>query len=120
RATYRDWFDFILAFSGSLTIGHQIRKTFLKAIKHAAIDKTGDLWDVLSQDVCQDLHLLQMNSIVVLFKECYGLNSMPTAREISLHYLPNRLWGISFSTYGKESCNLTSHDFDMQSSSSGV
>ena len=113
-------FDFVLAFGGSSTIGHQIRNTLLEAIERVAVDKTGDLWDMLSQAVCHDLHLLQTNSVVILFKERHGPDSKPTAREISLHYPPSRPWGISFSACGKEGCNPSSHDFDVQSSSSGV
>ena len=33
---------------------------------------------------------------------------------ISLHYLPSRPWGISSSVHGKEGCNPSSHDFDVQ------
>ena len=80
----------------------------------------GDLGNMLWEAVCHDLHLLQTNSIMILFKECHSPDSKPTAREISLHYPPSHPWGISFSAYGKEGCNLSSHDFDMQSSSSGI
>ncbi|KAI9569133.1 hypothetical protein HD554DRAFT_2038321 [Boletus coccyginus] len=75
---WEDLFDFVLAFGGSSMIGHQIRNMLFKAIEHVAIDKTGDLWNVLLQAICHNLHLLQTNSIVILFKECHGPNSKPT------------------------------------------
>ena len=110
----------MLAFGGSSTIGHQVRNTLVEVIERVAIDKTGDLWDMLSRAVCQDLHLLQTNSAVILFKERHSRDSMPTAREISLHYLPSRPWGISFSACGTEGCKPEAYDFNIKSDKSGV
>ena len=45
---------------------------------------------------------------------------MLTAREISLHYPPSCLWGVSFSACGTEGCKPEAHNFNIKSDKSSI
>lgn len=78
------------------------------------MDKTAGIWDAIIRVIGHDLLLLEVNSVVVVFKE-RGSKEVH-ARKIGKHSPPLRPWGVEFRACGKPGCSgRKSQDFFVQS-----
>ncbi|KAG9315115.1 hypothetical protein JVU11DRAFT_4232 [Chiua virens] len=59
----------MLGFAASFTLLTQVQKTFSQVIEQIGMDKMMGLWDTVMSVIGLDLHLLEMNSVVAIFKE---------------------------------------------------
>lgn len=109
----RETFDFILGFGGSSTIPCQVSRLLGRVVESIGVDKTADIWDAILQVVSHDPNLLEVNSVVVIYKE--RESEAVHAREIALHAPPYRPWGVEFQACGTEGCNPTPSDFYVKS-----
>ncbi|KAI9568141.1 hypothetical protein HD554DRAFT_2172539 [Boletus coccyginus] len=113
----RDEFDFVLAFGGCSTISHYAKGTISQAIEGVGVDNTGGLWESLSRLAGRELKQLQMNTVVLIYRE---RGEGVKCRQIGLHQPPMRAWGVEFSACGKEGCRPTPYDFDIRDSGGRV
>ncbi|KAG9312769.1 hypothetical protein JVU11DRAFT_7206 [Chiua virens] len=107
-----DVFDFVLGFAGSSTIPTQVKNAVGRVIERLGVDKTMGLWDTVMSVVGQDLHLLEVNSVVAIFKERGSTEVL--SRKIARHAPPMRPWGVEFRACGTPNCDRTTFDFYVQ------
>ncbi|KAI9574181.1 hypothetical protein HD554DRAFT_2034357 [Boletus coccyginus] len=62
-------FDFVIGFAGSSTLLTQVKNTVSQVIEQIGMDKTAEIWDTVMSIISQDIYLLEINSIVIVFKE---------------------------------------------------
>lgn len=108
-----DTFDFVLGFAGSSTIPSQIRNALSQVIERIGVDKTGSLWETIVRVIGHDLLLLQVNAVVVVYRE-RDTNEVE-ARKIGRHDPPLRPWGVEFHACGTPGCDRMSRDFVVRS-----
>lgn len=113
----RDVFDFVLAFSGSSTLSSHVKNTVSQVIEGFGVDKTGNVWETISQVVGRDLSLLQMNSVVAIYRE---RNAGVKCRHIGSHCPPLRAWGVEFTACATKGCRPSAYDFSIRENNSGV
>lgn len=113
----RDRFDFVLAFAGSSTLSNHIKNTVSQAIEGLGVDNAGNIWETMSQVVGRDLTLLQMNSVVVIYRERGG---EVKCRHIGSHCPPLRAWGVEFRACATQGCRPGPYDFIIRENASGV
>ncbi|KAF8124456.1 hypothetical protein EV363DRAFT_1178020, partial [Boletus edulis] len=118
RLVERGVFDFVVGFAGSSTLPTQIRNAFSQLIERIGIDKTAGIWYTILRVIGHDLLLLEVNSVVVIFKERGQSEVM--ARKIGRHSLPMRPWGVEFRACAAPTCEPTAHDFFVQNDGYGV
>ncbi|KAI9568139.1 hypothetical protein HD554DRAFT_2172537 [Boletus coccyginus] len=104
-----DDFDFVIGFAGSSTLPTQVRNALSQVIERMGVDKTAGIWDTVMSVVGQDIHLLEVNSVVVVFKE--RGSSEVLARKIARHAPPMRPWGVEFRACATPQCDRTPFDF---------
>ncbi|KAG9312768.1 hypothetical protein JVU11DRAFT_7205 [Chiua virens] len=107
-----DIFDFVLGFAGSSTLPTQVQNALSRVIERLGVDKTMGLWDTVMSVVGQDLHLLEVNSVVAIFKERGSTEVL--SRKIARHAPPMRPWGVEFRACGTPNCDRTTFDFYVQ------
>ncbi|KAI9568084.1 hypothetical protein HD554DRAFT_815522 [Boletus coccyginus] len=118
RLVDQDSFDFVLAFTGSVTLSRQILTTVSKAIEGVGVDKRGNLWETLAVAIGQDSDMLKTNGVVIIFRERETSGVM--VRKIGLHHPPHRVWGMEFDACMTEGCRPTPRDFLVKSNESGI
>ena len=84
-------FDFVIGFAGSSTLPTQICKAFGQLIERIGVDKTAGIWDTIIRVIRHNLHLLQVNLLVAVYKE-HGQDCI-VVRKIGRHTLPMHPWG---------------------------
>lgn len=104
----------MLGFAGSSTIPAQIRNALSEVIERIGVDKTAGIWDTVARVIGQDLHLLEVNAVVIVYKE--RCSQEVVARKIARHSPPMRPWGFEFHACGSSHCEPRSQDFAMQNS----
>ena len=107
-------FDFVIGFAGSSTLPTQIRNAFGQLIERIGVDKTAGIWDTIIRVIGHDLHLLQVNLVIAVYKE-HGQDGV-VARKIGCHTLPMHLWGVEFDSCGMPGCQPSPLDFFIQNS----
>ena len=95
-------FDFILEFTGASILPIQIRNVMSQVIEHISIDKMARIWKTIICTISHDLLVLEVNTVVVIFKECGSHTIYP--RKMGKHSPPMWPWGIEFSACGTLSC----------------
>jgi hypothetical protein len=113
----RDRFDFVLAFAGSSTLSSHVKNTVSQAIEGLGVDNAGDIWETVSQVVGRDLTLLQMNSVVIIYRERGG---GVKCRHVGSHCPPLRAWGVEFRACATQGCRPGPYDFIIRENDSGV
>lgn len=108
----------MLAFGGGATLPAETRGLLTGVIERLGVNKYADIWGTVIQVVSQELDLLQVNSVVVVYKE-RGSGSVE-CREIGLHLLPMRPWGVEFAACGKEGCRPKAYEFHTRTTGGGV
>lgn len=78
-------------------------------IERIGVDKTAGIWDTVLRVVGHDLLLLEVNAVVVIFRE--RGSSEVLARKIARHAPPLRPWGVDFSVCGTPNCARKPHHF---------
>ena len=119
NSTIRDSFDFVLGFGGSSTILSQIKNMINQVIEAIGLDKTSNIWDSIARVAGQDLNLLQMNSVIVIYRE-RGATMEVKARHIGLHCPPLRAFGVEFRACATEGCRPSPYDFILRDNHSGI
>ena len=87
-------------------------------IERIGMDKTAAIWDMVMSVVGHNLHLLESNSVVIIFKE-WGSSDV-LARRIVWHAPPMQPLGVEFHTCATPQCDHTSLDFYVQNDNFNV
>ncbi|KAF8426445.1 hypothetical protein L210DRAFT_791616, partial [Boletus edulis BED1] len=104
-----DAFDFVVGFAGASTLPSQIRNALSQIIERIAVDKTAGIWDTVVRVIGQDLLLLEVNTVILVYKE-RGSHEV-VARKIGKHAPPMRPWGVEFNACATPGCKRSSRDF---------
>lgn len=110
-------FDFVVAFAGSSTISNYVKSAISQAIEGVGVDKTANIWDMLSRVVGRDINLLHTNNVVAIYRERGG---EVKSRQIGLHAPPMRAWGFEFTACGNEECRPSPYDFIIKDNECGT
>ncbi|KAF9235310.1 hypothetical protein BU15DRAFT_64976 [Melanogaster broomeanus] len=97
-------FDLVVGFGGSSTLPTQVKEGISKIVEGLGVNKVGGIWELVCDVIGNNWMLLKCNSVIVVFKE-RGDRSQIVSREIGLHNLPWRLWGVEFRACGTVGCN---------------
>ncbi|KAF8425811.1 hypothetical protein L210DRAFT_934937 [Boletus edulis BED1] len=117
RLVEKDAFDLIVAFGGRATLPGEIRGLLTGIIDRLGVNKGTNIWDEVILAASQEIELLQVNSVVAVYKE-RGYEVVH-CREIGLHSLPMRPWGIEFAACGTEGCRPRVYEFHTRTSGGG-
>lgn len=96
----------------------QVTRVLGRVMEGIGVDKTVDIWETVLRVVAQDASLLEVSSVVVIYRE-RGSTEVQS-RQIGLHAPPYRPWGVEFRACGKEGCSPTRGDFLIKSRGSSV
>ena len=113
----RDSFGFVLAFTGSSMLLNHIKNTVSQAIEGLGMDNAGNIWEMMSQVVGHNLTLLQMNSVIIIYRE---RGSEVKCRHIGSHCPPLRAWGVEFRACVTQGCRPGLYDFIIRENDSRV
>ena len=100
-------------------ISSQIKNMINQVIEAIGLDKTSNIWDSITRVVGRDLNLLQLNSVIVIYRE-RGAAMEVKARHVGLHCPPLRAFGIEFCACATEGCRPSPYDFVIRDNHSGV
>ncbi|KAF8439434.1 hypothetical protein L210DRAFT_3504525 [Boletus edulis BED1] len=81
-------------FAGASTLPSQIRNVLSQIIEHIVVDKTAGIWDTVVWVISQDLLLLKVNTVILVYKECRSHEAV--ARKIGKHAPSMCSWGVEF------------------------
>ena len=105
-------------FAGSSMLPTQIRGPLSQVIECIGVNKTAGIRDTVLWVVGHDLLLLEVNAVVIIFRE--RGSSEVLARKIARHAPPLQPWGVDFSVCGTLNCTQKPHHFFIKNNSHAV
>lgn len=91
----------------------QVRNGLSRVVEHIGLDKTGDVWDTVVHIVGRDAMMMEVTSIVAIYKE-RGSDDVHS-RHIARHFPTLRPWGATFTACGTKGCSRKWQDFTVKS-----
>jgi hypothetical protein len=111
-------FDLVLAFDGGATLPAETRGLLAGVIEQLDINKYTDILGMVIQVVSQELDLLQVNRVVMVYKE--RGSGLVECLEIGLHLLPTRPLGVEFVACAKKGCQPKVYEIHTHTTRGGV